>query len=46
MPQPAALGQINVRLGSLADISALISDVRFAPKADMFGVEINVRFVP
>ena len=36
----------HVRLGSLADIGQLIRDVRFTPKADMFSVEIDVRYVP
>ena len=38
--------QANVRFGSLADISERTRDVRFAPRADMFSVEIDVCLVP
>jgi len=35
-------GVINVRFGSLADISALISDVRFAPESGHGQRRVNV----
>ena len=41
-----SIGPSDVRFGSLADIGLPIREVRLPPIADMFGVEIDVCFVP